>query len=92
MIVNAPADTAMELSCAWFSLAEVRYGVTLAGALLNPVKLTVTVCEFLPVFARTTATFPVNGRTAVTCNVESLDVDPSTTAPGRMNRLNCPIT
>ena len=65
-MVNEPADTASGLSCAWFSFADVRYGVTLAGTLLKPVKLTVTVCEFLPEFARTTATLPAAGFTAVT--------------------------
>jgi hypothetical protein len=66
VIVNDPAETPIVLSCVWFSVADVRYGVTVAGMALRPVKLTVTVCEFLPVLARTTATFPVTGRTAVT--------------------------
>ena len=92
VIVNEPAETPIVLSCVWFSVADVRYGVTVAGMLLEPVKLTVTVCEFRPVFARTTATFPVTGLTAVTCSVESVEVDPSTIAPGRINRLNWPTT
>jgi hypothetical protein len=70
----------------------VRYGVTLAGAFTSPFKFTVTVCDVFPVFASTTATFPLAGLTAVTCNVASLDIDGSNTDPGRMNRLNCPIT
>ena len=91
MIVKVPAEILIGLSCAWFSLADVRYGVTLAGGLV-PVKLTVTVCEVLPVLARTTATLPVVGLTAVTCNVASFYVEPSITEPGRMNRLNWPTT
>jgi hypothetical protein len=88
VIVNAPEKTPSALSCAWFSLADVRYGVTLAGAFDRPLRFTVTVCEVLPVFASTTVTAPLAGLTAVTCSVESLDVDNSKTEFGRMNRLN----
>jgi hypothetical protein len=92
VIVKAPEKTPSALSCAWFSLADVRYGVTLAGGLDKPLRFTVTVCEVLPVFASTTATAPLAGLTAVTCNVESLDVDNSNTEFGRINLLNCPRT
>src|SRR5215216_1560242 len=91
VIVKAPAELLIGLSCVWFSFADVRYGVTLAGGVV-PVKLTVTVCEVLPVLASTTATLPLAGLTAVTCNVTSVEVDPSITEPGRMNRLNWPTT
>ena len=84
--MKAPAEMLIGLSGAWFSLADVRCGVTLAGGVV-PVKLTVTVCEVLPVLASTIATLPLAGLTAVTCKVASLDVDASITEPGRMNRL-----
>ena len=63
--MKAPEKTPSALSCAWFSLADVRYGVTLAGGLDKPLRFTVTVCEVLPVFASTTATAPLAGLTAV---------------------------
>src|SRR5215216_5062122 len=91
VIVKAPPEILIGLSCAWFSFADVRNGVTLAGG-VAPVKLTVTVCEVLPVLASTTATLPLAGLTAVTCKVASPEVEKSITEPGRMNRLNWPTT
>ena len=54
-------------------------------------SVTVAVIELVDVFDNTSATVPLVGRTAVDSRLELLDVEVSSTEPGRMKRLNCPM-
>jgi len=54
-------------------------------------RLTVTVMDDLDVFASASVTLPLVGITAVASMLELLELEVSTTDPGRMNRLKFPI-
>ena len=90
-MVNVPPETGMGLSCTWFSVEEVRNGVTLLGGVDRFDRVTVAVIELVDVFDNTKATVPLVGLTAVDSKVELLDVEVSNTEPGRMKRLNWPM-
>jgi len=91
VIVNVPPETGIGLNCTWFSVEEVRNGVTLLGGVERFESVTVTVAELVDVFDNTKATVPLVGLTAVDSRVELLEVEVSNTEPGRMKRLNCPM-
>ena len=91
VIVNFPAETEIGLSWTWFSVAEVRNGVTLLGGVERFDSVTVTVSDWVEVFDKTRATAPVVGFAAVDSRLELLEVDVTSTEPGRIKRLNCPM-
>jgi hypothetical protein len=91
VIVNFPPETEIGLSWTWFSVDEVRNGVTLLGGVERLDSVTVTVIDCADVFDKTRATAPVVGFAAVDSRLELLDVEGISTEPGRMKRLNWPI-
>ncbi len=90
-MVKVPPETGMGLNCTWFSVEEVRNGVTLLGGVERFERVTVAVIELVDVFDNTRATVPLVGLAAVDSRLELLDVEVSRTEPGLINRLNCPI-
>ena len=91
VMVNVPPETGIGLNCTWFSVEEVRNGVTLLGGVERFESVTVSVVALVDVFDNTSATVPLVLRAAVDSNVELLEVDVSSDAPGRIKRLNWPI-
>ena len=63
----------------------------MAGGVAKLERLTVTVMDDLDVFASASVTLPLVGITAVASMLELLELEVSTTDPGRMNRLKFPI-
>ena len=87
-MVNVPPETGMELSGTWFSVEDVRNGVTLLGGVERFESVTVAVIELVDVFDNTKATVPLVGLAAVDSRLELLDVEVNSTDPGRIKRLN----
>ena len=63
----------------------------LLGGVESFESVTVTVAALVDVFDKTNATVPVVLRAPVTSILELLEFEVSSAAPGRMNRLNCPM-
>src|SRR6266404_2387767 len=85
--VKEPPVTEIGLSTTWFSVEDVRYGVTLGGGLAKLARLTVSVMLLVEVLVSTSATLPLVGLTAVAWIFELLEAVVRTMEPGRMNRL-----
>jgi len=81
----------MGLNGTWFSVEDVRNGVTLLGGVEKFDSVTVTVVALVEVFDNTRATVPLVLRAAVDSKVELLEVEVSSDAPGRIKRLNWPM-
>jgi len=91
VMVNVPPETGMGLNGTWFSVEDVRNGVTLLGGVEKFDSVTVTVVALVEVFDNTRATVPLVLRAAVDSKVELLEVEVSSDAPGRIKRLNWPM-
>jgi hypothetical protein len=88
---NVPAETPIGASWAWFSAADVRYGVTDEGTLPTFCRRTLAVFVDFIEFTSTMTDPPVAERTAFTRSAASVDVAPTTIEPGRMKRLKLPM-
>ena len=91
VIVNVPPETGIGLNCTWFSVEDVRNGVTLLGGVESFERVIVTVAALVEVLDKTRATVPLVLRAAVDSKVELLDIEVSSDAPGRTKRLNWPM-
>ena len=90
VIVKVPPVTETGLSWTWFSVPDVRNGVKVVGGNDRFERVTVAVIACFELFVRTSATLPLVGLTAVACKLELVEVEASTTEPGRMKRLKFP--